>query len=78
MPNEAKAANAEDWAIRLARHAGWNGAAPWQGVPNLGHPDLNVWGFVGGLLGGAFFGAIAGTLLYIYLPRILNRIDRQP
>jgi hypothetical protein len=47
------------------------------GVPNLRHPDLGFWNFIGGLMGGALVGAIAGTFLYIYLPRLLNRINRQ-
>jgi hypothetical protein len=48
------------------------------GVPNLGHTDLTLWGFVGGLVGGAFVGAIGGTLLYIYLPRLLQTFGRRP
>lgn len=45
-----------------------------EGMPNVGVFELNVWGFIGALIGGGFVGAIAGTFLYIYLPRIMKRM----
>jgi hypothetical protein len=50
------------------------GIAPvlWGGVPDDPDPELQVWTFVGRVVGGAFIGAIAGAVPSLVLMCLLN------
>jgi len=53
------------------------GTAPvlWRGVPDHPDPELQVWTFVGQVVGGSVIGAIAGAVVLLVMTRLLNSRD---